>query len=41
MRTVFLGLAGFARLTGHWHTDVDPQLYYELIPRASDFGHPR
>jgi polyferredoxin len=38
---VFLGLAGFARLTGHWHTDVDPQLYYELIPRAADFGHPR
>lgn len=37
----FLGLTGLARLTGHWHTEVDPRLYYELIPRAAEFGHPR
>jgi polyferredoxin len=36
---VFLGLVGLARLTGHWHTDVDPQVYYRLIPQASRFGH--
>jgi polyferredoxin len=38
---LFLGLVGVAQLTGHWHTDVDPQLYREVIPRAPDFGHPR
>ena len=37
---VFLGLVGAARLTGHWHTDVDPQVYYRLIPGADRFGHP-
>ena len=37
---VFLALVGFARLTGHWHTPVDPKLYHELIPRASEFDHP-
>jgi len=31
---LFFGLVGFAQLTGHWHTDVDPQLYREIIPRA-------
>ncbi len=38
---VFFALTGFARLTGHWHSDVDPRLYYEIIPRAADFSHPR
>ncbi|HUL57703.1 MAG TPA: 4Fe-4S binding protein [Anaeromyxobacteraceae bacterium] len=38
---VFLGLAGLARLTGHWHTEVDPRVYSELIPRAGELGHPR
>jgi polyferredoxin len=37
---LFLAITGFARLTGHWHTDVDPRLYYEIIPRAADYGHP-
>ena len=34
-------LDGFARLAGRWHDDVDPRLYYQIIPRAADFGHPR
>jgi polyferredoxin len=36
---VFLGLVGLARLAGHWHTDVDPQVYYRLVPQASRLGH--
>jgi len=38
---LFLGLVGVAQLTGHWRTDVDPQLYRQLIPRASELTHPR
>ncbi len=38
---VFLGLTGFARLTGHWHTDVDPRVYSAMIPRAAELAHPR
>jgi polyferredoxin len=37
---VFVALVGLARLTGHWHTEVSPQVYYRLIPRAAEFGHP-
>jgi polyferredoxin len=38
---VFLGLTAFARLTGHWHTDVDPRVYSAMIPRAAELEHPR
>jgi hypothetical protein len=37
---IFLGLTGYARLTGHWNTQLPDALYLELIPRASEFGHP-
>jgi polyferredoxin len=37
---IFLGLAGTARATGHWHTVVPDALYFDLIPRAGEFGHP-
>jgi polyferredoxin len=38
---VFLGLTGLARLTGHWHTVVDPSVYSAIIPRAAELQHPR
>jgi polyferredoxin len=38
---LFLGLTGLARLTGHWHTAVDPRVYSAIIPRAADLDHPR
>jgi polyferredoxin len=38
---VFLGLTGLARVTGHWHTDVDPRVYSAIIPRAAELAHPR
>ena len=38
---VFLGVVGYARWSGYWHTNIDDRLYFELIPRASAFAHPR
>ena len=37
---LFLGICGYARLTGHWHTDIPTSTYFELIPRANQFKHP-
>jgi polyferredoxin len=38
---VFLGLTALARLTGHWHTEVDPRVYSAIVPRAAELDHPR
>jgi polyferredoxin len=38
---LFLGVVGYARATGHWHTSLPDSVYYELVPRASEFAHPR
>jgi polyferredoxin len=37
---LFVGLAGAARATGHWHTTLSDAVYLDLIPRAAAFGHP-
>jgi polyferredoxin len=37
---LFLGIVGYARLAGHWHTEIPSQVYYDLIPRATEFSHP-
>jgi polyferredoxin len=37
---LFIGIAGYARWAGHWHTDVPSQVYFDLIPRANEFAHP-
>ncbi len=37
---LFLGIVGYARWTGHWHTDIPSQVYHDLIPRAGEFTHP-
>ncbi len=38
---IFLGIVGYARLAGYWHTDLPDALMSDLIPRAAEFGHPR
>jgi polyferredoxin len=38
--TVFLGVVGYARWNGHWHTNIPSQVYDDLIPRAAEFSHP-
>lgn len=37
---IFLAVVGYARVTGGWHTDVPEAIFYDLIPRAGEFGHP-
>jgi polyferredoxin len=37
---LFLGVVGYAKVTGRWDTAVPPATYFELIPRAGQFGHP-
>ncbi|MGO9009941.1 MAG: 4Fe-4S binding protein [Bryobacteraceae bacterium] len=37
---LFLGICGYARLTGHWHTNLPRSTYFELIPHANEFTHP-
>jgi hypothetical protein len=37
---LLLGICGFARLTGHWYTNLPGSTYSELIPHASEFKHP-
>jgi polyferredoxin len=38
---LFCGVVGLARWTGVWHTSLPDDLYFDLIPRASQFAHPR
>ncbi len=38
--TLFLGICGYARLTGHWQTNLPGNTYFELIPHANEFTHP-
>ncbi len=40
LAAIFLGFVATAMVSGHWHTRISPDLYFELIPRAQDFGHP-
>jgi hypothetical protein len=37
---IFLGVVVYARLTGHWHTDLPQSIYRDLVPRANEFSHP-
>jgi polyferredoxin len=38
---VFLGIVGYARVAGYWHTSLPDRVYFELVPRADAFAHPR
>lgn len=37
---IFLGVVAYAQLAGYWHTPIADAIYFELIPRAHEFGHP-
>lgn len=37
---IFLGFTGYAQWSGYWHTNVPTNVYFELVPRANEFGHP-
>jgi polyferredoxin len=38
---IFLGAVVYARLAGYWDTNLPDAMYFDLIPRAQEFGHPR
>ena len=37
---LFLGLVGFAKVTGHWTSPVPNSVYQELVPHANEATHP-
>jgi polyferredoxin len=37
---VFLGLVGYARISGHWQTRVPNAIYLRLVPNADAESHP-
>jgi hypothetical protein len=38
---LFLGIVGYARGAGYWHTSLPDSVYFDLVPRADEFAHPR
>ncbi len=37
---LFLGTVAVAKWSGHWDTNIPPELYRQLIPRSNTLGHP-
>lgn len=37
---VFFGIVGYAKVAGHWQTNIPSSVYMELVPRAGESGHP-
>ena len=37
---LFFGLVGYAKLTGHWDTQLPKELYFQLVPAAGEVQHP-
>jgi polyferredoxin len=37
---LFLGVAGFAKATGHWQSPIPPSVYQRLVPNADQAAHP-
>ena len=36
---VFFGLVGYAKITGHWNTELPQQVYLYLVPNANEQQH--
>ena len=37
---LFFGLVSYAKLSGHWDTRLPQQIYFQLVPQASQTQHP-
>jgi hypothetical protein len=37
---LFFGPVGYAKLNGHWDTRLPQQVYFQLVPQASQTQHP-
>ena len=40
LAVLFFGIAGYARYTGHWRTDLPAHTYSDLIEHAGEYPHP-
>ena len=40
LAAIFLGTVGFARLAGHWRTEIPNSVYMRLVPNADLESHP-
>jgi polyferredoxin len=38
---IFLLVVGYAKTSGHWNRGVPEHLFFDLIPKAASFAHPR
>jgi polyferredoxin len=38
---LFTGAVGWAKLTGHWDSEISKETYRLLVPRAAELDHPR
>ena len=38
---LFIGVVAFAQRAGYWHTHLSDETYFELIPNAAIYEHPR
>ena len=39
--TIFLLVVGYAKTAGYWDGNVPEHVFFELIPNAKSFAHPR
>ncbi len=37
---IFIGLVGYAKVSGHWDTHLPNQVYFQLVPAAGEQQHP-
>jgi polyferredoxin len=37
---IFFGMVSYAKLTGHWNTQIPNQVYLRLVPTANEQAHP-
>jgi polyferredoxin len=37
---IFLGVVGYAKMSGYWDTELPESVYFRLIPQAQQLGHP-
>lgn len=40
MACIFFGLVFYAKVTGHWQTNLPREVYLELVPHANEAAHP-
>jgi len=37
---LFVGMVGFAKMTGHWRSEIPQSVYRQLVPHANEASHP-